>query len=377
MAQWEIGNYKFHTREEYRAGLRDMGKIQKILKCSDVENPKTALELYNAVRDRRIIFESIVGQRFTDFLITQFLNRFDEVKHQAKEKSVGRVMIRKTKAAIAACCVVTVLASSSYFAYYYLSEYKSTQALKELSESVARSELQMNASSVDGGKTVLEAVDPGIPKGVIEAGKKDNLEVLTKYNNLYMENKDLAGWIKIEGTVIDYPVILTPGEEYYLNRNFKKKDDLNGLPFLNKETDLAKHNTNMIIYGHHMKTGEMFGRLQDYKNKKYWEEHKIIEFDTIYEEGQYEVMAVFPSRVYGQEENVFKYYQFVNAKTEEEFQYFLSNVKSLSLYDTGIEAKYGDTFITLSTCDYEEEDGRFVVVARKIEKENSKEVRDA
>ena len=66
------------------------------------------------------------------------------------------------------------------------------------------------------------------------------------------------------------------------------------------------------------------------------------------------------------------YYQFVNAKTEEEFQYFLSNVKSLSLYDTGVEAKYGDTFITLSTCDYEEEDGRFVVVARKIEKANSK-----
>ena len=123
MAQWEIGNYKFHTREEYRAGLRDMGKIQKILKCSDVENPKTALELYNAVRDRRIIFESIVGQRFTDFLISQFLNRFDEVKHQAKEKSVGRVIIRKTKSVIAACCVVTVLASSSYFAYYYLSEY--------------------------------------------------------------------------------------------------------------------------------------------------------------------------------------------------------------------------------------------------------------
>ncbi len=350
-----------------------MGKIQKILKCSDVENPKTALELYNAVRDRRIIFESIVGQRFTDFLISQFLNRFDEVKHQAKEKSVGRVIIRKTKSVIAACCVVTVLASSSYFAYYYLSEYKSTQALKELSESVARSELEMNASSNDVEETVLGSVDPGIPKGVIEAGKKDNLEVLTKYNNLYMENKDLAGWIKIEGTIIDYPVMLTPGkEEYYLNRNFKKKDDLNGLPFLNKETDLAKHNTNMIIYGHHMKTGEMFGSLQDYKNKKYWEEHKIIEFDTIYEEGQYEVMAVFPSKVYGQEENVFKYYQFVNAKTEEEFQYFLSNVKSLSLYDTGVEAKYGDTFITLSTCDYEEEDGRFVVVARKIEKANSK-----
>ena len=231
----------------------------------------------------------------------------------------------------------------------------------------------MNASSNDVEETVLGSVDPGIPKGVIEAGKKDNLEVLTKYNNLYMENKDLAGWIKIEGTIIDYPVMLTPGkEEYYLNRNFKKKDDLNGLPFLNKETDLAKHNTNMIIYGHHMKTGEMFGSLQDYKNKKYWEEHKIIEFDTIYEEGQYEVMAVFPSKVYGQEENVFKYYQFVNAKTEEEFQYFLSNVKSLSLYDTGVEAKYGDTFITLSTCDYEEEDGRFVVVARKIEKANSK-----
>ena len=210
MAQWEIGNYKFHTREEYRAGLRDMGKIQKILKCSDVENPKTALELYNAVRDRRIIFESIVGQRFTDFLISQFLNRFDEVKHQAKEKSVGRVIIRKTKSVIAACCVVTVLASSSYFAYYYLSEYKSTQALKELSESVARSELEMNASSNDVEETVLGSVDPGIPKGVIEAGKKDNLEVLTKYNNLYMENKDLAGWIKIEGTIIDYPVMLTP-----------------------------------------------------------------------------------------------------------------------------------------------------------------------
>jgi len=124
--------------------------------------------------------------------------------------------------------------------------------------------------------------------------------------------------------------------------------------------------TNLILHGHHMKDGSMFGSLKKYKRKSYWKEHRYIHFDTIYEEGIYEIFAVFLSKVYYQNEDVFKYYNFVNAESEEEFNYFYENVKKLTNFSTGVVPKYGDSILTLSTCEYSQENGRLVVVARKL-----------
>lgn len=190
--------------------------------------------------------------------------------------------------------------------------------------------------------------------------------VLPSLAPLAAQNPDLAGWLSIEGTVIDYPVMFTPeDEEYYLERDFDGKHDRNGSLFIQKDCDPFTPGTNIIIHGHHMKSGRMFGDLDKYKKKSYWREHPVIRYDTLYERGEYEIIAVFLSKVYNRSDDVFKYYQFFQADTQAEFDAYVSNIKRLALYDTGVDAKFGDTFVTLSTCAYHTENGRLVVVARK------------
>ena len=113
----------------------------------------------------------------------------------------------------------------------------------------------------------------------------------------------------------------------------------------------------------------MFGKLELYQEEDYYKEHQYINFDTIYEKGTYQIMYVFRSRVYKEDEIVFKYYQFIDANGEQEFNSNMQEMAAMSFYDTGVTAEYGDQLLTLSTCDYQEKDGRFVVVAKKIAKE--------
>ena len=154
--------------------------------------------------------------------------------------------------------------------------------------------------------------------------------------------------------------------EYYLYRNFEKEDEKSGLPFLDERCDINLPSTNFIIYGHSMKNGTMFGSLLKYKNESYYKEHPIILFDTLYEQGRYEIVSVLVTQIYKEDEDAFKYYEFINADTKEEFDEFISEVKRLSEYDTGVTAEYGDQLITLSTCEYSNEDGRLAIIARKI-----------
>ncbi len=189
--------------------------------------------------------------------------------------------------------------------------------------------------------------------------------MLDKYVNLYRENNDLAGWISIEGMKIDYPVLQNADNEYYLHHDFYGKDSKYGCLYVKNQADVDK-GTNFIIYGHNMKDGSMFGDLDLYQKESFYKEHPRIAFDTLYEERTYDIIAVFRSQVYNAEDDVFKYYQFYEAHTQEEFADFYNNIKALSLYDTGVEAVFGDTFLTLSTCAYHVQDGRFVVVAKRV-----------
>ena len=188
--------------------------------------------------------------------------------------------------------------------------------------------------------------------------------MLAGYASLYEENKDLAGWLSIEGMKIDYPVMQGEDDEYYLHHDFYGEDSKYGCLYVRGQADLDD-GTNFIIYGHNMKDGSMFGDLDLYLKESFYKEHPTVSFDTLYEERTYEIVAVFRSQVYNADENVFKYYQFYEAKTQEEFEDFYGNIKELSLYDTGVEAEYGDTFLTLSTCAYHVPDGRLVVVAKR------------
>lgn len=187
------------------------------------------------------------------------------------------------------------------------------------------------------------------------------------YEKSFVENSDMAGWLLIPGTNIDYPVMWTPADEnYYLYRAFDKSEDVNGSLILDTDSSLNPLTTNLIIHGHNMKSGAMFGNLTDYESQKYYEEHKQIILYTEECQRNYEIIAVFRSQVYKKSDNVFKFYKFFQADTEAEFNDFYENIKELSMYDTGVTAEFGDHFITLSTCVYHVTNGRFVVVAKEV-----------
>ncbi|MBO7358063.1 MAG: class B sortase, partial [Lachnospiraceae bacterium] len=181
------------------------------------------------------------------------------------------------------------------------------------------------------------------------------------------KNKSLIGWIEIADTIIDYPVMQTVDNDYYLKHDFNQKNDANGCIFLDCNCDVILGNDNWILYGHHMKNGKMFSSLIKYADMDYYEKHKYIRFDTIYVKGTYEVMYAFRSRIYNSNEITFKYYQFIDANSSEEFNSYMEEMEKMSLIDTGVSATYGDRLLTLSTCDYQEENGRFVVVAKRID----------
>lgn len=186
-----------------------------------------------------------------------------------------------------------------------------------------------------------------------------------KYAEVYAENSDFVGWISIEGTAIDYPVMQSVDHpNYYLRRGFDKEYSKYGVPYIQEDCVLGSSD-NLIIYGHHMNDGSMFADLCSYKNKAFWQTHPTIRFDTLEGCGVYEIVAVLKTVVYSQ--NGFRYFDFVELDDPARFDAYIARCKALSLYDTGVETGYGDKLITLSTCEYSRENGRMVVVARKVE----------
>ena len=228
----------------------------------------------------------------------------------------------------------------------------------------------MSHSSTDRseGLSAIKEKDNGNETPVVVHLSEDPKapEMLDRFSKLYLKNKSIVGWIEIEGTEIDYPVLQSSNEEYYLDHNFDQEKDNNGSIFIDKECSIWPRSQNIIIYGHNMKSGKMFGTLDKYKDKGYCEKHPVIKFDTLYESGEYRVMYVFNEVVHEEAEVTFKYYQFVNANSAQEYRSNMNEMAKMSLYDTGIESYYGDSLITLSTCDYSEGAQRFVVVAKKI-----------
>lgn len=190
---------------------------------------------------------------------------------------------------------------------------------------------------------------------------------IPEYQELYLQNNDMVGWIKVEDTKINYPVMQSKDNpNFYLKHGFDKAYTDYGCPYVQENCDMELPSDNIIIYGHHMNDGSMFAGLMKFKDKSFWEKHKTVSFDTLTDRQTYEVIAVFKTVVYTDSPDSFKYYQFVNADTAEDFTAYVEKCKKLSLYETGITAEYGDKLLTLSTCEYSRTNGRLVVVAKLI-----------
>ena len=184
---------------------------------------------------------------------------------------------------------------------------------------------------------------------------------------LFEKNTDFRGWLSIEDTAINYPVMQTmEDEEFYIHRDFEKEYSEAGTLFADTSSSIERPSDNILIYGHNMKTGKMFHDLLKYEDEDFYNNHKYIQFDTIYGNGTYEVIAAFRTQILPEDATDFKYYEFFQAGDEQEFSEYVSNCKAMTPYKIEQTATYGDELITLSTCAYHTENGRFAVVAKKI-----------
>ena len=210
----------------------------------------------------------------------------------------------------------------------------------------------------------IEETDSDKPK----AEKPEPVRTPNPYKEKFLENEDMVGWLTLKDSPIDCPVMWTPeNEEKYLHMDFNGNYSVGGCLLLDTDSALDPLTTNLIIHGHNMGNGTMFGTLSKFESEEYMEKHKFFHLHTKDYDHRYKVMAVFRSKVFYVSDECFKYYKFFEAKDEKEFEDFYNNVKEMSLYDTGVEAKYGDKFLTLSTCSYHTQNGRFVVVCKEID----------
>ncbi len=390
-----VAGRRFRTRADYEAALRDQKKIETIKSQTNLNDPKQLQKLFGELQSGVYCFETSVGNDFDD----EIYEKVENLRNQkADTKSTGKAFQKKDRTSsqkktgtspkkkagskeakkkglqdydknmqkqildelkrqekrrrliIVLASVVAVLCFG-YFGIYYFYSVRTNMDYDELAQ-------------LKGSDVLAETQAPN--DFAIHKSSVSLPDVLDEYKTLYEKNKRLIGWLKIDDTIIDYPVMQTSNNEYYLDHNFNQEYDKNGSLFLDCDCSIYPRSTNLIIYGHHMKSGQMFGQLQKYAKESYGKEHSVIQFDSIYEKATYQVMYVFRSQVYNEDDLVFKYYQFINANSEEEFNSYMKEMEAMSLYDTGVSASFGDSLLTLSTCDHSQTDGRFVVVAKRI-----------
>lgn len=193
------------------------------------------------------------------------------------------------------------------------------------------------------------------------------MEILPEYAEAYQLNPHMVGWIAIDGTTISYPVVQTSVDnpDYYLHRDFYGDYDSHGCIYAREQCDVDKPSDNVVIYGHRMKDHTMFGQLAKYESKSFWEANQYIRFDTLTEHHTYQIVYVLiTSATQGEG---FAYHSFVDARDTSDWNSFLMHCQKLALYDTGLDIEQGDKLITLSTCEYTQENGRLVVVAKRID----------
>lgn len=251
------------------------------------------------------------------------------------------------------------LISAIYLGSYFIRSHEASSDYDDLSDK--RNDVLATMPDPTDPKPV--PTDPNTGETIVTEPTEPT--ILPELAPFYEMNNDMVGWISIPDTKINYPVMQTPNnKDYYLYRNFKKMGSDWGAIYAREVCNINRPSDNITLYGHHMKDGSMFAGLDKFKTKSFWENHQTFTFDTLYERHTYQIWAVFKTSA--NLDQGFAYHHFSDAANEEEFNEFVSTVKSLAFYDTGITPEFGDKMLTLSTCEYTLDNGRFVVVALRI-----------
>ncbi|MCI8307226.1 MAG: class B sortase [Lachnospiraceae bacterium] len=325
---------------------RDEQKITMLRESLKSADTDLLVETYEMIVKKKRFFETEAGASYINELkqeiqVRNMLSKMD----RKKEMIIATVMI-----AVAVICIIGAV-RYGYNIFHEQYVYKESQ--EEIDN--LKVMLDIDESSAASEDDVYVSLDIGV-------GKK----ILKKYRKIYEKNHDFIGWLTIPGTQLDYPVMHTGNNTYYLTHGFDRGKSEIGIPFLDMRNNWENPDDNLIIYGHNLKNGNMFGCLKNYLDKDYYDKHPVIQFDTLYEKAQYEIIIVGLSRVANTNEDVFRYYEFFNAESGQDFKHAIREMKKLERYSTGKKAKWGDKLITLSTCNDFVDNGRLFVVARKV-----------
>ncbi len=364
---YKLGNYEFKTLREYRQGQEDLEKIKYITEQLDIYDPEVALRLYNLMRSKKIRFKGEIGKSFfwciSDIVADSSMNMIEKEKGVDKEEAIRPILETNWQKIVGIACIVIAVICMGYYGFMELQDYYSTKRMERLQSNENR--------TTNMGYYLSTENLPEETLGEAETETETEITpppILEEYAELHEKNPEMVGWLKIEGMDIDYPVMQSSEDEYdfYLRHSFDKQEDRNGTLFVDARNNILKRDTNLIIYGHNMKSGMMFGTLKNYLNETFRNQHQTIQFNTIYEKATYKVIGVCLGKVENQDETVFRYYNFLNAANEAEFEDYMEHIRQMEVYGASIDAAYGDELLTLSTCNYYIEDGRMFIIAKKV-----------
>lgn len=321
--------------------LKDIRQIEQLCRSYDLDDAASNKRLHRYLKDRKA-FSTWIGKGF----LIGLGNR--------SQSGGYRRMIEKCCKIVVVSFLVLAIILVAGIGYVKVQEVKQSAVL----DYIRQERLLVSAATEQEAVSELTGEDPD---------REDTPEVLTEYAVLHNMYPNVVGWLKVDGTPIDYPVMRNEtDEDYYLNHNFQGETDSRGALFIDHDSSVWPLDENLVIYGHNMKNNSIFGSLDNYLDQSFYEEYNRIEFDTLYEKGTYQIVAVVKTAVKQEEEDGFRYYWFHNYGSEEDFEDFLKFIKENQVYDTGELLQYGDNTIMLSTCEYSVDNGRLVVIAKRI-----------
>ncbi|MBR3593923.1 MAG: competence/damage-inducible protein A [Clostridia bacterium] len=199
--------------------------------------------------------------------------------------------------------------------------------------------------------------------------EKDEDGVFFSFEEVIKRNSDTRAWITIPGTLVDNPVVLGADNNFYLKHNFLKEKSRYGTLYFDAQSEITAEavSQNLVIYGHEMKDGSMFGTLKRYKDLNFYRQYPVFSMRTLYDDAQYKIFSVFITNASPEQDNGYVFeYRTPNFTSQDAFLALVSQYRDRSIINTGVDVVEGDRLVTLSTCTGEFTNARLVIVARRI-----------